>query len=58
MAALSGWKQLVVALAIAGGLVVIIRLAGVPGAWAPLVIGGALGLMTALVAGAPGRDEN
>ena len=29
MAALSGWKQLVVALAIAGGLVVIIRLAGV-----------------------------
>jgi len=58
MAALSGWKQLVVALAIAGGLVVIIRLAGVPGAWAPLVIGGALGLMTALVAGAPERDEN
>ena len=58
MTALSGWKQLVVALAIAGALVVIIRLAGVPGAWAPLVIGGALGLMTALVAGAPGRDEN
>jgi hypothetical protein len=58
MTALSGWKQLVVALAIAGGLVVIIRLAGVPGAWAPLVIGGALGLMTALVAGAPERDEN
>jgi hypothetical protein len=57
MTALSGWKQLVVALAIAGVLVVIIRLAGVPGAWAPLVIGGALGLMTALVAGAPGRDE-
>jgi hypothetical protein len=58
MTALSGWKQLGVALAIAGVLVVIIRLAGVPGAWAPLVIGGALGLMTALVAGAPGRDEN
>lgn len=57
MTALSGWKQLVVALAIAGVLVVIIRLAGVPGAWAPLVIGGSLGLMTALVAGAPGRDE-
>ena len=32
MTALSGWKQLVVALAIAGVLVVIIRLAGVPGA--------------------------
>ena len=58
MTALSGWKQLVVALAIAGVLVVIIRVAGVPGAWAPLVIGGALGLMTALVAGAPERDEN
>jgi hypothetical protein len=58
MTALSGWKQLVVALAIAGVLVVIIRLTGVPGAWAPLVIGGALGLMTALVAGAPERDEN
>ena len=58
MTALSGWKQLVVALAIAGVLVVIIRLAGVPGAWAPLVIGGALGLTTALVAGAPERDEN
>ena len=58
MPALSGWKQLVVALAVAGVLVVIIRLAGVPGAWAPLVIGGALGLMTALVAGAPERDEN
>jgi hypothetical protein len=32
-------------------------LAGVPGRWAPLVIGGALGLMTALVAGAPRREE-
>ncbi|RKQ91155.1 hypothetical protein C8N24_0975 [Solirubrobacter pauli] len=58
MAALSGWKQFVVALAIAGVLVVIIRLAGVPGAWAPLVIGGALGLMTALVAGAPRREDH
>lgn len=57
MAALSGWKQFVVALAVTGVLVVIIRLAGVPGAWAPLVIGCALGLMTALVAGAPTRDD-
>jgi hypothetical protein len=49
--------QLVVALVVAGVLVVIIRLAGVPGAWAPLVIGCVLGLMTALVAGAPTRED-
>ena len=35
----------------------IAHLAGVPGRWAPLVIGGALGLMTALVAGAPRRED-
>jgi hypothetical protein len=58
MAALPGWMQLVVALVVAGVLVVIIRLAGVPGAWAPLVIGCVLGLMTALVAGAPTREDH
>jgi hypothetical protein len=43
---------------VAGVLVLIAHLAGVPGHWAPLVIGGALGLMTALVAGAPQREES
>ena len=38
-------------------IVLIAHLAGVPGRWAPLVIGGALGLMTALVAGAPPRED-
>jgi peptidoglycan/LPS O-acetylase OafA/YrhL len=32
--------------------------AGVPGYWAPLVIGGGLGVLTALVAGAPGREDD
>lgn len=58
MPALSGWQQFVVALAVAGVLVVIARIAGVPGYWAPLVIGGVLGLMTALVAGAPAREDS
>ena len=57
VASLPGWLQLVVTLAVAGALVLIAHLAGVPGHWAPLVIGGALGLMTALVAGAPGRED-
>ena len=49
--------QLLVTLAVAAALVLIAHLAGVPGRWAPLVIGGALGLMTALVAGAPRRED-
>jgi hypothetical protein len=58
IASLPGWLQFVVTLAVAGALVLIAHIAGVPGHWAPLVIGGALGLMTALVAGAPQRDED
>jgi hypothetical protein len=58
IASFTGWFQLLVTLAVAGVIVMIAHFAGVPGAWAPLVIGGALGLMTALVAGAPGREED
>jgi hypothetical protein len=58
IASLPGWLQVLVTLAVAGIIVIIAHLAGVPGAWAPLVIGGALGLMTALVTGAPRREED
>jgi hypothetical protein len=58
IASLPGWLQLLVTLAVAGILGLVAHLAGVPGAWAPLVVGGALGLMTALVAGAPRRDDS
>lgn len=57
LASLPGWLQLVVALAVAAALVLIAHVAGVPGRWAPLVIGGTLGLMTALVAGGPRRED-
>ena len=57
LASLPGWCQLLVTLAVAGAIVLIAHFAGVPGRWAPLVIGGALGLMTALVAGAPRRED-
>ena len=58
IASLPGWLQLFVTIAVAGVIMAIAHFAGVPGRWAPLVIGGALGLMTALVAGAPRRDED
>ena len=57
LASLPGWVQLIVTLAVAAAIVLIAHFAGVPGRWAPLVIGGALGLMTALVAGAPRRED-
>jgi hypothetical protein len=57
IASLPGWVQLFVIIAVAVGVVLIAHLAGVPGRWAPLVMGGALGLMTALVAGAPRRED-
>jgi hypothetical protein len=50
--------QLTVTLSVAGVIMLIAHFAGIPGRWAPLVIGGALGLMTALVAGAPRRDDD
>jgi hypothetical protein len=49
--------QLFVVVAVAAAIVLIAHLAGVPGRWAPLVMGGALGLMMALVAGAPRRED-
>jgi hypothetical protein len=58
VASLPGWLQLFVILVVAAAIVLIAHLAGVPGRWAPLVIGGALGLMTALVAGAPRREDS
>src|SRR3954462_14133096 len=57
IASLPGWLQLLVILAVAGLIALIAYVPGVPAAFAPLVIGGALGLMTALAAGAPRRDE-
>jgi hypothetical protein len=57
VASLPGWLQLFVIIAVAAAIVLIAHLAGVPGRWAPLAIGGALGLMTALVAGAPRRED-
>jgi hypothetical protein len=57
VASLPGWLQMFVIVAVAAAIVLIAHIAGVPGRWAPLVIGGALGLMTALVAGAPRRED-
>jgi hypothetical protein len=50
-----GW---VLALGVAVVLCVVAHFAGVPGRWAPLVVGGGLGLLTALVTGAPRRDDD
>jgi len=58
VASLPGWLQMFVIVAVAAAIVLVAHLAGVPGRWAPLVIGGALGLMTALVAGAPRREDS
>jgi len=56
-ASLPGWLQMFGIVAVAAAIVLIAHVAGVPGRWAPLVMGGALGLMTALVAGAPRRED-
>jgi hypothetical protein len=50
-----GWA---LALGLAVILCVVAHFAGVPGRWAPIVIGGGLGLLTALAAGAPGREDD
>jgi hypothetical protein len=52
-AARSGRLQLLIILAVAGGLGVIAHIAGVPGRLTPLVVGGCLALLTALVTGFP-----
>ena len=58
IASLPGWLQAVVTLSIAAAIVLIAHFAGIPGHWAPLVIGGSLGLLTALVAGAPPHSDD
>ncbi len=58
VASLPGWLQALVTLSIAAAIVLVAHLAGIPGYWAPLVIGGSLGLLTALVAGAPPRADD
>ena len=57
LSALPGWLQLAVILVIAGALGLLANLAGVPGRLTPLVIGGCLALLTALVTGSPVNDK-
>jgi hypothetical protein len=57
LSALPGWALLGVALGVTALLCIGAHFAGVPDRWAPLVIGGGLGLMAALVTGAPVEDE-
>jgi hypothetical protein len=59
VAARSGWLQLLVILTGAAALGFIAHFAGVPGRLTPLVIGGCLALLTALVTGFPTeRDDS
>ena len=53
----SGWLQLAFVLAVAGVLGLIAHLAGFPDRLTPLVIGGCLALLTALVTGSPANDD-
>ena len=53
----SGWLQLALILAAAAALGFIAHFAGVPERLTPLVIGGCLALLTALVTGPPVDDE-
>jgi len=57
VAARSGWLQLLVILTGAGALGLIAHFAGVPDRLTPLVIGGCLALLTALVTGHPVDDD-
>ena len=57
VAARSGWLQLLVILTVAATLGLIAHFAGVPGRLTPLVIGGCLALLTALVTGLEIHDE-
>ena len=56
-AAAPGWLRLAVILAVAALLGVVALLAGLPAQLAPLVIGGVLALMTALVTGFVADDD-
>jgi hypothetical protein len=53
----SGWLQLALIIAVAAALGFIAHFAGIPDRLTPLVIGGCLALLTALVTGPPVDDE-
>jgi hypothetical protein len=53
----SGWLQLARILVVAAALTLIAHFAGIPDRLTPLVIGGCLALLTALVTGAPVDDD-
>jgi hypothetical protein len=53
----SGWLQLALIVAAAGALGLIAHFAGLPERLTPLVIGGCLALLTALVTGPPLDDD-
>ena len=53
----SGWPQLALILAIAAALTLIAHFAGIPDRLTPLVTGGCLALLTALVTGPPLDDD-
>jgi hypothetical protein len=53
----SGWLQLAVILSVAAALGLIAHFAGIPDRLTPLVIGGCLALLTALVTGPPLDDD-
>ena len=57
LAARPGWLQLLVILVVAAALGFIAHFAGVPGRLTPLVIGGCLALLTALVTGVSLDDD-
>jgi hypothetical protein len=58
LAARPGWLQLLVIIVVAAALGLIAHFAGVPGRLTPLVIGGCLALLTALVTGVTLDDEH
>ena len=53
----SGWLQLALILSVAAALGLIAHFAGIPDRLTPLVIGGCLALLTALVTGPPLDDD-
>jgi hypothetical protein len=57
LGAQSGWLQLALILSVAAALGLIAHFAGIPGRLTPLVIGGCLALLTALVTGPPLDDD-
>jgi uncharacterized membrane protein YgaE (UPF0421/DUF939 family) len=53
----SGWLQLALIVTVAAALALIAHFAGIPSRLTPLVIGGCLALLTALVTGPPLDDD-